>query len=130
MAHRGTVAHGTVARGTVARGTMARGTMARGTLATLAPSYRVTLLREQQGTRIIRRSLTDSAGSFTGPLFTLSGHGGSINGIDQSRPAVFVLLGSYLPLLSEIEARYPDGEERIVRHDGLVDFEAYEVRSE
>ena len=34
-----------------------------------------------------------------------SDRGGSIEGIDRSRSAVFVLLGTYLPLLSEIEAR-------------------------
>ena len=54
-----------------------------------------------------------------------SDRAGSIDGIDRSKAAVFVLLGAYLPLLSEIEARYPGGDERIVRHDGLVDFEAY-----
>ena len=56
-----------------------------------------------------------------------SSRGGSIDDIDRSRSAVFVLLGAYLPLLPEIETAYPGGEERIVRHDGAVDFEAYEV---
>src|SRR5207249_3747776 len=49
-----------------------------------------------------------------------SGGGGSIDGINRSRRAVFVLLGAYLPLLSEIESRYPGGEERIGRDDGPV----------
>jgi hypothetical protein len=43
---------------------------------------------------------------------------------------VFVLLGAYLPLLPEIEARYPGGEEHIGRHDRLLDFEAYAVGPE
>jgi len=59
-----------------------------------------------------------------------SSRSGSIDGIDRSRRTVFVLLGAYLPLLSEIEARYPGGAEHVGRHDGLVDFAAYEVGTE
>ncbi len=42
-------------------------------------------------------------------------------------PVVFILLGRYLPLIDELEQRYPGGIEGEVRHDGLVDFYAYEV---
>jgi hypothetical protein len=42
-------------------------------------------------------------------------------------PVVFILLGRYLPLINELERRYPGGVEGEVRHDGLVDFYAYEV---
>jgi 4-amino-4-deoxy-L-arabinose transferase-like glycosyltransferase len=42
-------------------------------------------------------------------------------------PVVFILLGRYLPLINELEQRYPGGIEGEVRHDGLVDFYAYEV---
>lgn len=51
----------------------------------------------------------------------------SIEGIDRSRPAVFLLMGAYLELLPEIEARYPGGTERISTRDGKTEFFAYEL---
>ncbi|HYM27750.1 MAG TPA: glycosyltransferase family 39 protein, partial [Steroidobacteraceae bacterium] len=42
-------------------------------------------------------------------------------------PVVYILLGDYLPLLGAIERRYPGGTEHTARHDGLVDFYAYEI---
>lgn len=41
----------------------------------------------------------------------------------------FVLLGTYLPLLPEIERRYPGGVEHTGVHNGRVDYYAYEVGS-
>jgi 4-amino-4-deoxy-L-arabinose transferase-like glycosyltransferase len=56
-----------------------------------------------------------------------SGAGGSIEGIDRSRPVVLVLLGDYLALLPDIEAAYPGGTERIAMRDGKTEFYAYEL---
>lgn len=52
---------------------------------------------------------------------------GSIDGIDRTRPAVFVLLGPYVDLLPSIEARYPGGAPREFSRDGKFEFVAYEV---
>jgi hypothetical protein len=50
---------------------------------------------------------------------------GSIEGIDRSRQAVFVLLEPYFDLLPAIEARYPGGTEVEARRDGKLEFRAY-----
>ena len=55
---------------------------------------------------------------------------GSIDLPDRKQPVAFVLLGSYLPLLPRIEAKYPGGEERIVERDGKTEFYAYELPAE
>jgi 4-amino-4-deoxy-L-arabinose transferase-like glycosyltransferase len=52
---------------------------------------------------------------------------GSIEDIDRTRTAEFVLLGDYLSLLPRIEARYPGGIERKVTRDGKTEFYAYEL---
>ena len=39
----------------------------------------------------------------------------------------FVLLGDYLPVLPELEARYPGGVARTVTRDGKTEFSAYEL---
>jgi 4-amino-4-deoxy-L-arabinose transferase-like glycosyltransferase len=46
---------------------------------------------------------------------------------DRSRPTAFVLLDKYLPLLPDIERRYPGGTERKILRDGKIEFYAYEV---
>jgi 4-amino-4-deoxy-L-arabinose transferase-like glycosyltransferase len=53
--------------------------------------------------------------------------GGSIEISDRSRPAVFVLLGRYRGLLSDLESAYPDGHPVVGTHDGVTEFVAYEV---
>jgi len=45
----------------------------------------------------------------------------------RSGTIAFVLVGEYLPLLTEIEQRYPGGAAHVGSHDGHVDFYAYEV---
>ncbi len=52
---------------------------------------------------------------------------GSIDVADRTRPAAFVLLDAYLPLLTKLEGQYPDGQERIVERDGKTEFYAYEL---
>jgi 4-amino-4-deoxy-L-arabinose transferase-like glycosyltransferase len=42
-------------------------------------------------------------------------------------PVVFVLLAEYLPLIDDLERRYPRGIETTASHDGKTDFYAYEV---
>ena len=54
-----------------------------------------------------------------------SGADGSIEGIDRSREAVFVLLEPYFDLLPAIEARYPGGTSVESRRDGKLEFLAY-----
>ena len=54
-----------------------------------------------------------------------SGADGSIEGIDRSREAVFVLLEPYFDLLPVIEARYPGGTSVESRRDGKLEFLAY-----
>jgi 4-amino-4-deoxy-L-arabinose transferase-like glycosyltransferase len=49
----------------------------------------------------------------------------SIEGIDRSREAVFVLMGPYLDLLPQIEARYPGGNAVEATRDGKLEFLAY-----
>ena len=51
----------------------------------------------------------------------------SIEDIDRSRPAVFLLMGAYLGLLPDIEARYPGGTAREAIRDGKIEFVAYEL---
>ena len=59
-----------------------------------------------------------------------SSNHGSIQQIDRSRPAVFVLLGDYLRLLPDIERAYPGGVERKVVRDGVPEFYAYELSAQ
>ena len=62
-------------------------------------------------------------GAAVGVLVGLEPHGIQAYGASL----VFVLLGAYLPLINELERRYPGGIDGEVRHDGQVDFYAYEV---
>jgi hypothetical protein len=39
----------------------------------------------------------------------------------------FVLLGTYRFMLPALEDRYPDGHAVLGTHDGVTEFEAYEV---
>jgi hypothetical protein len=59
-----------------------------------------------------------------------SGVGGSIEGLDRSRPASLVLLPQYAPLLDAIERRYPGGTVREFRRHGDLMFFAYEIPSD
>ena len=47
--------------------------------------------------------------------------------IDRPGPVTFVLLGTYRFMLPALEDRYPDGHAVLGTHDGVTEFEAYEV---
>lgn len=49
----------------------------------------------------------------------------SIENIDRTRRAVFVLMWPYFDLLPQIEARYPGGEAIEAKRDGKLEFYAY-----
>jgi hypothetical protein len=57
--------------------------------------------------------------------FEFSGAQGSIEDIDRSGEAVFVLMEGYFDLLPAIEARYPGGTAVEARRDGKLEFLAY-----
>jgi hypothetical protein len=46
------------------------------------------------------------------------------------RPSVFILMGRYEPLLGQIEAQYPGGEEQVVERDGKFEFAAYRLAND
>jgi 4-amino-4-deoxy-L-arabinose transferase-like glycosyltransferase len=50
---------------------------------------------------------------------------GSIDGINRSRTAVFMLLDGYMELLPDIQLRYPGGSTVEARRDGKLEFYAY-----
>ena len=45
--------------------------------------------------------------------------------INPARRSVFIVMGRYAPLLTEIKQRYPGGSETIERRDGKFEFAAY-----
>jgi 4-amino-4-deoxy-L-arabinose transferase-like glycosyltransferase len=47
--------------------------------------------------------------------------------IDRPGPVTFVLLGAYRSLLPELLNRYPSGHQILGTHNGVTEFEAYEV---
>jgi hypothetical protein len=61
--------------------------------------------------------------------FEFSGARGSI-AIDRPGPVTFVLLGTYRSMLPELKDRYPGGRAVLGTHDGVTEFEAYEVRAQ
>jgi hypothetical protein len=54
-------------------------------------------------------------------------YGGSIENIDPTRPAVFVMLDNYRRLLPHLIARYPDGRAVASIRGEMLEFTAYEV---
>lgn len=62
--------------------------------------------------------------------FEFGQRNGSIENVDRSRPAVFVLMDGYYGLLPSLRERYPDGYVRRVARDGKLEFIAYELPAE
>jgi 4-amino-4-deoxy-L-arabinose transferase-like glycosyltransferase len=56
-----------------------------------------------------------------------SSRAGSLAVDDRIRPAVFVLLGAYMPLIETLQERYPDGTSREFVRDNKVEFIAFEL---
>lgn len=57
--------------------------------------------------------------------FEFSDRGASIEGIERSEEAIFVLMEGYFDLLPRLQARYPDGTTIEARRDGKLEFYAY-----